>query len=1310
MIKLRFFKINIIEIIIISFSLIFMGISQFQTNNQAPPPQDYDPELKTLYNKNLDDSSLLSENVNPDIYNNKPVGTRTASFNYNSTIVKLEANTITNGLKFQLQQNATVIDASFVMTGLPSFDYRLWDENSVISKHQSDWVSLSPAIGLDGFEVPHVVWMENGNIESSDGVWDIILASKPGENWQPNEFIEVSKGVKPSKYPDIFVDDSDNIHIVWADKANILGCGNDYDIFYRSYDNDGGWSALEIISNQTTDVGSTNPKVVVTDKADIIIVWEDAGEFNGSGNNSDIMCKIWHKETESWSNTYVLSNYTNDKNSTDPDIAFDGEMVFVVWTEEGDVLGSGDDNDIMFRSWDGITWAEPLVISNHSLDSNSGNATVNVCNEFICVAWDDTGNIDSSGDDKDIIMKECKNSKWLESTVISDHINDGESTTPDIDIDTEGNIHIIWVDDGEILPNNNDNDIIYRRWDAQQKIWSENIVISNDIRDRDSIEPKLKVSKSNRVDIVWADDGDIDGSGNDYDIIYKSNEFIYPTNLKLMVGVVNFDEPDWEHLGEFYNDVLINDDWLITKLNDLISQMTQPVKDFYLYFHSDTKGGVEISDFTLRLTGTPLIPTNLHVVDEDQNHVISHKPVFGWEFFDNDSSAQGGFQIQVDSEPGYNDMWDYAWLTRNYEFVEYNGNKLLDNHTYYYRLRVKDIDGAWSEWTPYHNFTMNARPKITKLSPAIGYADEYIDIEWSGTDPNGDALLYTLEASYNSTWHTLVSNEPITQYRFDTRGIDSNQFVDIRMKCFDGFEESLGWFNEEGAIKITHNNPPSVKILSPTLPGSMANDSYIIVWESIDLDINDNHIIDLYYDDDTDFSSKFEIARNLSDTGFYVWDTSNLPNGSYFICIVISDSKDYTYRYSDGKLTIDHTIDSNRLSVISTDPSADATNVPINQVIKVRFNKNIDKSTLTSEFFIVTDTLHRKIEGLMHYNDTKFEIIFYPKYYLDNGQIYTVILKSGIRDLAGNSLENYEFIFSTTPPNIDTLPPYILSVTPEDLSTEVNVIPRITAIFSEEIDRASLTPSPVYVYDESGYYIDTEIIFISEENKLRIDFYGELQFNTKYTILITAQIRDLAGHGFDGNKNGRSQASPIDDYKWSFTTEKKSVEPPDELHDETLETMDLLTIGIILIIVIIILSVLVIRKRLKRQKFVIHDIFVIYHDGRLLAHQSFESISNVEEGAMGGMLTAIQNFVVESFRDQDTDKLEEIKYGNLKIILVHGKNIYLAAVYSGEININNLKRDMNNILSVIELKFDKVLDKWDGSMKKVREIGEFIRF
>jgi hypothetical protein len=107
------------------------------------------------------------------------------------------------------------------------------------------------------------------------------------------------------------------------------------------------------------------------------------------------------------------------------------------------------------------------------------------------------------------------------------------------------------------------------------------------------------------------------------------------------------------------------------------------------------------------------------------------------------------------------------------------------------------------------------------------------------------------------------------------------------------------------------NNPPAIIILEPSAPsgGVVADMSFTILWVGTDADPEDMDalVIDLYYDTDTEPSAKSLIASGLSNTGSYVWDTSEVPEGDYYILGVITDPRGATgTAYSEGTVTIIH--------------------------------------------------------------------------------------------------------------------------------------------------------------------------------------------------------------------------------------------------------------------------------------------------------------------------------------------------------------------------------------------------------------------
>ncbi len=82
--------------------------------------------------------------------------------------------------------------------------------------------------------------------------------------------------------------------------------------------------------------------------------------------------------------------------------------------------------------------------------------------------------------------------------------------------------------------------------------------------------------------------------------------------------------------------------------------------------------------------------------------------------------------------------------------------------------------------------------------------------------------------------------------------------------------------------------------------------------------------------------------------------------------------------------------------------------------------------------------------------------------------------------------------------------------------------------------------------------------------------------------------------------------------------------------------------------------------------FQIRQIFLIHKEtGLLIAHVSAEEMSeSVDRDLISGMLTAIRDFVAQAFRSEEQD-LDEIHYGDAKIILELGRYSYLAIVVTG---------------------------------------------
>jgi hypothetical protein len=304
------------------------------------------------------------------------------------------------------------------------------------------------------------------------------------------------------------------------------------------------------------------------------------------------------------------------------------------------------------------------------------------------------------------------------------------------------------------------------------------------------------------------------------------------------------------------------------------------------------------------------------------------------------------------------------------------------------------------------------------------------------------------------------------------------------------------------------------------------------------------------------------------------------------------------------------------------------------------------------------------------------------------------------------------------------------------LETNVDNSTVIKIIFSEAMDEASLINN-VMIYDANFEFVLVENVFYDNKtNTLTIILQNKLLDNMTYTVLITTDAKDLAGRNLDGNYNGISEGSPWDNFEFTFTTGEEVVLPPDDIpptngtpgnktkdsEDQFLTLLPIIA-SIIIILILAVLS-LAFYRRHRQGKFVINNILIIYNDGRLLTRYHRKTENAIDDSAVSSMLTAIQDFIRESFRDRkkstkakkssdtepDDDKssVDELKYGKMKILIEYDDKFYIAVIGEGKEVPPRLRKSLKILKKNINTKYHKVLDYWDGNMAPIKGMKKLL--
>jgi uncharacterized membrane protein len=402
------------------------------------------------------------------------------------------------------------------------------------------------------------------------------------------------------------------------------------------------WGDIEVISEpidgQDINIdGSHNPKIAVEDDK-IYVVWQDNNDTNSAGSGDyDIFFRYF--DGSIWSKIQVISEpipgiNTNTWDSYYPDIAVENGKIYVVWQDQYNINGAGNDVDIIFRcnltsnGWEDIqAISEPIKGKNY----NSGDSRVPgiaVENGKIYICWSDNNDTDNAYFDYDIFYRyNFTGNGWEDIQVISEPVygqnfNTGESGLYDgAEIAVENDkIYIVWTDKNNTNTADVDRDIFYR-CNSTGFFWEPIQVISEPVQGQNfsnevSSDPSIIVNNGN-IYVVWSDRNDTNNASTDADIFYRCN-------------LSGYNWADIQVISEPIFDKNLNSDW------SSVPEITVEDKIIYVvwYDSSNINGAGQDSDIFYRCNFTGTSWEEIRVISEpivgkNFNTETSHQPHIG---------------------------------------------------------------------------------------------------------------------------------------------------------------------------------------------------------------------------------------------------------------------------------------------------------------------------------------------------------------------------------------------------------------------------------------------------------------------------------------------------------------------------------------------------------------------------------------------------------------------------------------------------------------------------------------------------------
>ncbi len=207
--------------------------------------------------------------------------------------------------------------------------------------------------------------------------------------------------------------------------------------------------------------------------------------------------------------------------------------------------------------------------------------------------------------------------------------------------------------------------------------------------------------------------------------------------------------------------------------------------------------------------------------------------------------------------------------------------------------------------------------------------------------------------------------------------------------------------------------------------------------------------------------------------------------------------------------------------VSSTIPANGTSGVPLNQIISVTFNEQMNPATINTSSIIIT-AAGVVVPGTVSYSGNT--ATFSPTSSLTANTLYTGRVTTAVKDVAGNALQtDYIWTFTTG------INPLVVSTDPANNATGVALNKVITANFNMPMNLLTLNASTFTVRQ-----VNTVVLGTISYSGSTVSFTptSPLEANKIYTATITAGATNVAGTTLAAN------------YVWNFTTVNPIIATP----------------------------------------------------------------------------------------------------------------------------------------------------------------------
>ncbi|UCE37947.1 MAG: hypothetical protein JSW00_01520 [Thermoplasmata archaeon] len=463
------------------------------------------------------------------------------------------------------------------------------------------------------------------------------------------------------------------------------------------------------------------PSITVDEFDNVYVVWRDYRNDPSlpSNGRGDIYFARSIDDGLSFNISQKVSDDPGDAQQNIPSVAIDSNgVIHVVWEDwrndaDGRWVGSDggidglNNSDIYYAnsSDGGITWSTSKMINDDGGTTDQGSPDITIDNnDMIHIVWEDRRRVDNF----DIYY--ANTTDGGRTFNVNKKINDVDSASrdPAIDVDHMNNLHIVWTDyrnTGVTGP-----DIYYANSTDSGITFSTNIRVSDDITNTYQFWPDIAVG-GGIIGIVWEDQRETSvyyANSTDDGITFSSNK-----RVNDVIGASNWDAA-----------IAINKDGYIC--------VAWEGKDNDIYFANSTDGGAtfspaqrvndDIGSNFQRLASIALKKRTSYIVWQDNRNG-------NYDIYFSRSNYPPSITTPIS-------LPNNSIITNDTMTLVVTSVTDLDNDTVYYNFTISDQPDAESGTIYYSGWIKSTSWKPPPLPDGKWYWHTYTSDMWNTTAPN----------------------------------------------------------------------------------------------------------------------------------------------------------------------------------------------------------------------------------------------------------------------------------------------------------------------------------------------------------------------------------------------------------------------------------------------------------------------------------------------------------------------------------------------------------------------------------------------